>query len=296
MPPERETGELLPAVLHLPRHEGDDGGGVETQRAPTGKQQLTLKVEPVLVRPLVRPTEEETITDNTLCCWSQQAQVTPRPTGPGSPAVPNLADHRVAVVQITRLAQRTDQIHDQHRYLLRVHALQHRPVLVAELDQLQLRPGAGVEGDGVALVPGEEDHHQPGEVDPGTVGELGQQVGGEVQVGAPAVPDGLLGMKATQEVLQALALPLLAAGHAGGVAGHSQQLVRPPLQAGVWWGGWRAGGAMGSPLAPPAAHNTGQGGSHWGRLSERVLQWEREVRGERSASGGKRTVQARARF
>ena len=291
--PQGETGELLLVVLHLPRHEGDDGGGVETQRTSTGKQQLTLKVEPVLVRPLVRPAEEETITDNTLCCWSQQGQMTPRPGWPCSSAVPDLADHGVAVVQITRLAQRTDQIHYQHWDLLSVNTLQHCPVLVAELDQLQLRPGAGVEGDGVALVPGQEVDHQPGEVHPGAAGELGQQVGGEVQVGAATVSDGLLGVKTTEEILQTLALALLAAGQTGGVAGHGQQLVRPALQARVRGGGGRSG----APLAPPAAHNSRLAGSHWERLSERILQVERGVRlGPGSGQGEHPGTQARFSF
>ena len=153
------------------------------------------------------------------------------------------------MVQITRLAQLRDQVLHHHRHLLGVHRLQHGEVLVAELDQLHLGPGGGVERESVALVTRQESHHEAGETDAWAGGELGQEVGGEVEVRAASVPDGLLGVEPAEEILQTGAL----LGHGwqgGGVTGGGQQSVRPPLQPGVWGGGGRP---------RPPAHNTGPG-------------------------------------
>ena len=61
---------------------------------------------------------------------------------------------------------------------------------------------ASVETEPVALVPGVESDHQAGQADVGAGAQLLQQVGGQVQVGAPRVSYRLLSMETTQEILQ----------------------------------------------------------------------------------------------
>ena len=125
-------------------------------------------------------------------------------SGPLGPAVPDLAHHAVAVVQVSGLLiQRLgDQVHDEDRDLLAVHTVQDLSVLVPEPGQLDLRTRARVETEPVALVPGVEGDHQAGQADVGTRAQLLQQVGGQVQVGAPRVSYRLLSVETTQQVLQ----------------------------------------------------------------------------------------------
>ena len=125
-------------------------------------------------------------------------------SGPLGPAVPDLAQHAVAVVQVSGLLiQRLgDQVHDEDRDLLAVHTVQDLSVLVPEPGQLDLRTRARVETEPVALVPWVESDHQAGQADVGTRAQLLQQVGGQVQVGAPRVSYRLLSVETTQQVLQ----------------------------------------------------------------------------------------------
>lgn len=125
-------------------------------------------------------------------------------SAPLGPAVPDLAHHAVAVVQVSGLlVQRLgDQVHDEDWDLLAVHTVQDLSVLVPEPGQLDLRTRARVETEPVALVPGVEGDHQAGQADVGTRAQLLQQVGGQVQVGAPRVSYRLLSVETTQQVLQ----------------------------------------------------------------------------------------------
>ena len=124
-------------------------------------------------------------------------------SGPSGPAVPDLAHHAVAVVQVPGLlVQRlSDQVHDEDGHLLTVHTVQDLGVLVPVLGQLNLRTRARVKTEPVALVPGVECDHQAGQADVGACAQLLQQVGGQVQVGAPRVSYRLLSMETTQEIL-----------------------------------------------------------------------------------------------
>ena len=123
---------------------------------------------------------------------------------PPGPAVPDLAHHAVAVVQVSGLLVQClgNQVHDEDWDLLVVHTVQDLRVLVPVPGQLDLRARASVEAEPVALVPGMKSDHQAGQADVGAGAQLLQQVGGQVQVGAPRVSYRLLSVEATQEVLQ----------------------------------------------------------------------------------------------
>ena len=123
---------------------------------------------------------------------------------PPGPAVPDLAHHAVAVVQVSGLLVQClgNQVHDEDWDLLVVHTVQDLRVLVPVPGQLDLRARASVEAEPVALVPGMKSDHQAGQADVGAGAQLLQQVGGQVQVGAPRVSYRLLSVEATQQVLQ----------------------------------------------------------------------------------------------
>ena len=123
---------------------------------------------------------------------------------PPGPAVPDLAHHAVAVVQVSGLLVQClgNQVHDEDWDLLVVHTVQDLRVLVPVPGQLDLRARASVKTEPIALVPGMESDHQAGQADVGAGAQLLQQVGGQVQVGAPRVSYRLLSVEATQQVLQ----------------------------------------------------------------------------------------------
>ena len=123
---------------------------------------------------------------------------------PPGPAVPDLAHHAVAVVQVSGLLVQClgNQVHDEDWDLLVVHTVQDLRVLVPVPGQLDLRARASVEAEPVALVPGMKSDHQAGQADVGAGAQLLQQVGGQVQVGAPRVSYRLLSVEATQQVLK----------------------------------------------------------------------------------------------
>ena len=125
---------------------------------------------------------------------------------PGSPApaVPDLAHHAVALVQVSSLLVQGlgYQVHNEEGDLLTVNTVQDLCVLVPVPGQLCLRPRPRMETQPVSLVSRVEGDHQSCQADVGAHAQLVQQVGGQVEVGAPRVSYGLLSVKATQEVCQ----------------------------------------------------------------------------------------------
>ena len=98
---------------------------------------------------------------------------------PPGPAVPDLAHHAVAVVQVSGLLVQClgNQVHDEDWDLLVVHTVQDLRVLVPVPAQLDLRARASVKTEPVALVPGMKSDHQAGQADVGAGARVGSDLG-----------------------------------------------------------------------------------------------------------------------